>query len=78
MKKFCKAIWEHLKTRRKYNSLMIKYETVKEDLEKKQVELNTQRRIFMKKQDIWEQTLKDQEEEIIKLKKRKSKTKEVK
>ena len=73
MKKFCKAFWEHLKTKRKYNTLMIKYEAVKEDLEKKQVELNTQRRIFMKKQDIWEQTLKEQEEELIKLKKRKVK-----
>ena len=67
---FTKAIWEHLKTRRKYNTLLLKYEVAREDLEKKQVELNTQKRINLKEKEIWEQRLKEQEEEIIKLKKR--------
>lgn len=40
-----KQIYEHLKTRKKYNTLMIKYETKKEELEQKIVELNTQKKI---------------------------------
>lgn len=67
---FTKAIWEHLKTKRKYNTLLLKYEVAREDLEKKQVELNTQKRINLKEKEIWEQRLKEQEEEIINLKKR--------
>lgn len=65
-----KAIYEHLKTKRKYNTLLLKYEVAKEDLEKKINELNTEKRIHLKRQEIWEQKLKEQEEEIIKLKKR--------
>lgn len=68
-----KAIYEHLITRKKYNTLKLKYEVVREDLEKKQVELNTERRIRLKEKEIWEQRLKDQEEEIIKLKRRRRK-----
>ena len=65
-----KAIWEHLKTKKKYNTLLLKYEVAKEDLEKKINELNTEKRIHLKRQEIWEQRLKEQEEEIIKLKKK--------
>lgn len=72
MSNFCKAIWEHLKTRKKYNTLLLKYEVAKEDLEKKAIELNTEKRIHLKRQEIWEQKLKEQEEEIIKLKRRKN------
>ena len=68
-----KAIYEHLLTKKKYNTLKLKYEVVREDLEKKQVELNTERRIRLKEKEIWEQRLKDQEEEIIKLKRRRRK-----
>ena len=68
-----KAIYEHLITKKKYNTLKLKYEVVREDLEKKQVELNTERRIRLKEKEIWEQRLKDQEEEIIKLKRRRRK-----
>ena len=67
-----KAIWEHLKTRKKYNTLLLKYEVAREDIEKKQVELNTQKRINLKEKEIWEQKLKELEEEIIKLKRRKN------
>lgn len=69
-----KAIYEHLITKKKYNTLKLKYEVVREDLEKKQVELNTERRIRLKEKEIWEQRLKDQEEEIIKLKRRRRKS----
>ena len=68
-----KAIYEHLITKKKYNTLKLKYEVAREDLEKKQVELNTERRIRLKEKEIWEQRLKDQEEEIIKLKRRRRK-----
>lgn len=68
-----KAIYEHLITKKKYNTLKLKYEVAREDLEKKQVELNTERRIHLKQKETWEQKLKDQEEEIIKLKRRRRK-----
>lgn len=68
-----KAIYEHLITKKKYNALKLKYEVAREDLERKQVELNTERRIRLKEKEIWEQRLKDQEEEIIKLKRRRRK-----
>lgn len=67
---FKKAIYEHLKTRKKYNTLLLKYEVAREDLERKQVELNTQKRINLKEKEMWEQKLKEQEEEIIELKKK--------
>lgn len=71
MSNLTKNIYEHLKTRNKYNTLKLKYEVVKEELEKKQVELNTQKRIHLKQKEIWEQKLKEQEEEIIRLKRKK-------
>lgn len=71
MKKLFKNLYEHLKTRKKYNTLLLKYEVAREDLEKKQVDLNTQKRINLKEKEIWEQKLKEQEEQIIELKRRK-------
>ena len=68
-----KAIYEHLITKRKYNTLQVKYDTLKEELERKTVELNTERRIHLKRAGVWEETLKEQEAEIIKLKRRKAK-----
>lgn len=70
MKKLIKNIFEHLKTRKKYNTLKLKYDVLKEDLENKTTELNVERRKYLKMKDLWEQKLKEQEEEIIKLKKR--------
>ena len=68
-----KAIYEHLKTKKKYNTLKLNYDVLREEYDKKTTELNIERQIWKKKQNIWEQTLKEQEEEIIKLKKRKVK-----
>ena len=68
-----KAIYEHLKTRQKYNTLALRYEVKCEELERKTTELNVERQIWKKKQSIWEQKLKEQEEEIINLRKRKAK-----
>ena len=66
-----KAIFEHLKTKKKYNTLLLKHNVLQEELERKSSELITQKRIHLKRQEVWEQTLKEQEEEIIRLKKRK-------
>lgn len=65
------AIYEHLKTKRKYNTLLLKYNVLQEELERKSSELITEKRIHLKRQEIWKTKLKEQEEEIIKLKKRK-------
>ena len=68
-----KAIYEHLKTRKKYNLLQLNYDVLREEYDKKTIELNTERRIHLKQKEIWEQKLKEQEEEIIKLKRRRRK-----
>lgn len=73
MSRIFKHLYEHLITKKKYNTLKLKYDVAREDLEKKQVELNTERRIHLKQRDTWEQKLKEQEEEIIKLKRRRRK-----
>ena len=65
-----KAIYEHLKTRKKYNTLQLKLNIAKEDNERLLVQLNTEKRIYLKRQAIWEKALKEQEEQIIELKKR--------
>lgn len=67
---FKKALWEHLKTRRKYNTLLLKYDVLRDEYEQKVSEMNIERRIHLKRQELWEQKLKEQEEEIINLKKR--------
>ena len=66
-------IYEHLKTRKKYNTLKLKYDVLKEELESKTTELNVERNINRNKQHVWEDTLLKQEQEIIELKKRKGK-----
>lgn len=73
MRRIFKHLYEHLVTKKKYNTLKLKYDVAREDLEKKQVELNTERRIHLKQRETWEQKLKEQEEEIIKLKRRRRK-----
>lgn len=73
MSRIFKHLYEHLVTKKKYNTLKLKYDVAREDLEKKQVELNTERRIHLKQRETWEQKLKEQEEEIIKLKRRRRK-----
>lgn len=70
MKNFISRLYEHLKTKKKYNTLQLKYDVLKEELENKTTELNVERRKHLKMKEIWEQKLKEQEEEIIKLKKR--------
>jgi len=66
-------IYEHLKTKKKYNALQLRYDILREDLDKKTTELNVERQIWKKKQNIWENTLLKQEQEIVELKRRKGK-----
>lgn len=66
-------IYEHLKTKKKYNALQLRYDILREDLDKKTTELNVERQIWKKKQHVWEDTLLKQEQEIVELKRRKGK-----
>ena len=70
-----KAIYEHLKTRKKYNTLKLNYNVLQEDYERKILQYNELKRQYIVLQQTWEQKLKEQEEEIIKLKKRKTNAK---
>ena len=58
---------------KKYNKLKLELDVTEEKLERKIVELNTERRLHKKQRDIWEAKLKEQEEEIIKLKRKRVK-----
>lgn len=63
-----KAIYEHLKTRKKYNTLMLKYETKCEEYDNKTAEIKTQRRIRQIEKQKWEETLNEYITEITTLK----------
>lgn len=73
MNKLFKNLYEHLKTRKKYNTLMIKYEGAKEDIERLTVQRDTERRVHQIRKEEWEKALKEQEEQIIELKRRRIK-----
>lgn len=61
-------IYEHLKTRKKYNTLQLKYEVKCDDLEHKILELNTERKVRVKQQDLFNERIQELVEENIKLK----------
>lgn len=70
-------IYEHLITKRKYNTLKLKYDVKCEELEHKILELNTEKRIRIKQQDLLNKRIQElleenlkQKEEIIKVKKK--------
>lgn len=68
-----KAIWEHLKTKKKYNTLELKYEIAIQDRRNAETEYEIKKKQFEIKQREWEKALVEQEKEIIELKKRKVK-----
>ncbi len=70
-----KQIYEHLKTKKKYNTLLIQKETIAAELEKAIIELNTQRRINKIEREKFEQATDDY---IKKLQKEKNKKKVIK
>lgn len=70
-------IYEHLITKRKYNTLKLKYDVKCEELEHKILELNTEKRTRIKQQDLLNKRIQElleenlkQKEEIIKVKKK--------
>lgn len=78
MSNLTKAIYEHLITKKKYNSKCIECEALKEDIARINIRMNEQKEKFEVIRKEWEEKLKDQEEQIIKLKKKNIKLKEEK
>ena len=69
-------IYEHLKTRKKYNTLEIKYQAKCEELDDRVIQLNTEKRIKKKQQELYSEKIEElttkiieQKELIAKLKK---------
>ena len=50
-------IYEHLKTKKKYNTLQLKYDVKCEELEHKVLELNTEKKLRIKQQEIFNDKL---------------------
>ena len=50
-------IYEHLKTKKKYNTLQLKYEVKCDELEHKILELNTEKKLRIKQQEIFTEKL---------------------
>ena len=63
-----KAIYEHLKTRKKYNTLELKYEVKCDELDHKVLELNTEKRLKQKQQELYDKKKKELTEENLELK----------
>jgi chromosome segregation ATPase len=63
-----KAIYEHLKTRKKYNTLELKYEVKCDELDHKVLELNTEKRLKQKQQELYDKKIKELTEENLELK----------
>lgn len=61
-------IYEHLITRRKYNTLKLKYDVKCDELEHKILELNTEKRVRIKQQDLMNKKIQELLEENLKLK----------
>lgn len=68
-------IYEHLKTRKKYNTLELKYDVKCEELERKILELNTEKRVRIKQQEIFNERLTELLELNMKLKEENTKLK---
>ena len=68
MNKLTKAIYEHLKTRTKYNTLENKHKIKCEDYDNKCLEMDSLKSIQREERKVWEEHLRKQTEEIIKLK----------
>lgn len=59
-------IYEHLKTKKKYNTLQVKYESLKADLEDKITEYNLLKRQYLLEKNTWEQEFKNLTKKKIK------------
>lgn len=68
-------IYEHLKTRKKYNTLELKYDVKCEELERKILELNTEHRVRVKQQELFNERLQELLEINMKIKEENTKLK---
>ena len=68
-------IYEHLKTKKKYNTLELKYDVKCEELEHKVLELNTEKRVRVKQQDLFNERIQELLEDNLKLKEENTKLK---
>jgi len=68
-------VYEHLKTRKKYNTLQLKYDVKCDELEHKILELNTEKRVRIKQQEIFNERLEELLKENLKLKEENTKIK---
>lgn len=58
-------IYEHLKTKKKYNTLQLKYDVKCDELDRRTIELNTEKRMRIKQQELYESKIKELTEELI-------------
>lgn len=70
-----KQIYEHLKTRKKYNTLQLKYDIKCEELEEKIIELNLERKMRKLEKEKYDHIIEEYLEKIKKLKEKKEKGK---
>lgn len=61
-------IYEHLITKKKYNTMKLKYDVKCDELEHKVLELNTERRVRVKQQDLMNTRIQELIEENLKQK----------
>lgn len=64
-----KSIYEHLKTKKKYNSLQLNYDVLREEYDKKTIELKEARLINQVEQESFKNNVNKLVEENISLKK---------
>lgn len=72
-----KHVYEHLKTKKKYNTLELKYDMKQAELERTIVELNTQKRINKIEREKFEKVVDDYIQKLAK-EKEKNKSRRVK
>ena len=68
-----KQIYEHLKTKKKYNTLQLKYECKCEELERKVLELDTQKKINKTERVMFEKAIENYVELLAKEKEKNKK-----
>ncbi len=68
-------LYEHLITKKKYNTLQLKYDVKMDEFLRLEIRYNEMKKLYETRQEIWETKLKEQEQEIIELKKRKARKK---
>lgn len=68
-------IYEHLKTKKKYNTLQLKYDVKCDELQAKIVELNTEKKVRNKQQELYEAKIKELTEKNLELQTKLAETK---